>query len=259
MPDLEKMTGMSITVRRIQPIIYVIDTSGGMVGIRIADVNQTMHETMEVLKEVSTNNSDVELKIGILQFGTYANWVTGEDGLVSMEDFVWNDLEAGGLSDLGAALGELDNKLSRKAFLNSERGYKLPVIISLSLRCPSDDYQTALKNITENNIWFNAAIKIAIAMDDDLDIDVLTEITGKRESVIEVTDMETLKKLIKVVSVNAAKIGANSRVGTTEKTTNDILSDVKAEMGGDKNAIFFDPDPTPPTTVPPADTGGRGQ
>ncbi len=204
MPDLELILGMNRGYpRKIMPIIYVIDTSGGMMGIRIAAVNQAMHETIPVLKKISAENPNAELKIGILQFGSGANWVTGEDGLVSLEDFVWSDLKPGGLASLGAALDELYNKLSRRAFLNSEVAYKKPVLIFINDCDPTDDYRTALKTI-KTNAWFQVATKIAIAIY-DADTDVLTEITGNSESVFKVTDMETLKKLIKVVSVNAAK------------------------------------------------------
>ena len=102
--------------RKLLPIIYVIDTSGSMTGDRISSVNEAMNDTVDVLKEVSENNPTAELKVGVLQFDSNARWVT--NGLIFMEDYFWNDLEAGGLTTLGAALDELDKKLSRSAFFS---------------------------------------------------------------------------------------------------------------------------------------------
>lgn len=112
--------------RKLLPIIYVLDTSGSMEGSRIAAVNAAMNETMEVLKDVSSKNPTAELKIAVLQFSSGPQWVTE---ILFYGRFYWNDLKAGGLTDFGSALNELDNKLSRAQFLTSEVGFKAPVII----------------------------------------------------------------------------------------------------------------------------------
>lgn len=185
--------------RKLLPIIYVLDTSGSMEGSRIAAINAAMNETMEVLKDVSQKNPRAQLKIGVLQFSSGPQWVTNE--LEFMEDFYWNDLKAGGMTDFGSALNELNNKLSRQQFLISEVGFLAPVIIFMSDGKLTDDYESALNKIKSNNEWFKQATKIAIAVGDDANVQVLQKIAGNKEAVIKVDDLETLKKLIRVVSV----------------------------------------------------------
>ena len=227
MPDIREQEAIA---RKLLPIIYVLDTSGSMSGDRIAAVNSAMNETMEVLKDVSKNNPTAELKIGVLQFASGASWIT-DKGLVFMDDFYWNDLKAGGLTDLGVALEELDKKLSRSAFLNSSVGYKVPVIIFMSDGGPTDDYEAALKKVNANNRWFQAAIKIAIAVGDGADREVLAKIVGNPEAVIRVDDLETLKKLIRVVSVTASVLGSQSR--SNNDASDDIIKGIKDQMGMD--------------------------
>ena len=227
MPDIKEGTKIP---RKLLPIIYVLDTSGSMAGDRIAAVNAAMNETMEVLKDVSNNNPTAELKIGVLQFSSGAKWIT-DRGFVFMEDFFWNDLKAGGLTDFGSALNELNKKMSRQEFLNSDVGYKVPVIIFMSDGEPTDDYESALKKINASNKWFKVSTKIAIAVGDDANIEVLQKIAGNKEAVIKVDDLETLKKLIKVVSVTASMIGSKSRTDTD--STGDIIESVKGDMGND--------------------------
>ena len=247
MPDIREQETIA---RKLLPIIYVLDTSGSMAGDRIAAVNTAMSETMEVLKDVSNNNPTAELKIGVLQFDTGAKWITN-NGFVYMDDFYWNDLKAGGLTDLGSALNELHNKLSRSAFMDSSVGYKVPVIIFMSDGGPTDDYETALKKINDSNKWFKAATKIAIAVGDGANLDVLAKIVGNQEAVIRVDDLESLKKLIRVVSVTASMIGSKSR--TDSNSTGDIIDGVKGQMGNDIQTVDTktttpDPDPDEPDT-----------
>ncbi|MBQ7503010.1 VWA domain-containing protein [bacterium] len=225
MPDIENTETIA---RKLLPIIYVLDTSGSMEGDRIAAVNLAMSETMEVLKDVSKNNPSAELKIGVLKFDSGSQWIT-DSGFVFMEDFFWNDLKAGGLTDLGSALKELDDKMSRKKFLNSEVGYKVPVLIFMSDGQPTDDYKSALKKINASNKWFKASTKIAIAVGDDADTEVLKEIVGNSEAVIRVNDLETLKRLIKVASVTASMIGSKSR--TDSDAQSEILNSIQQDAG----------------------------
>ena len=228
MPRIEE-TG--IMPRKLLPIIYVIDTSGSMSGDRIASVNEAMNDAVDVLKEVSENNPTAELKIGVLQFDSNVKWVT--NGLVFMEDYFWNDLSAAGLTCMGEALNELDKKMSRGEFLSSDVGFKAPVIIFMSDGYPTDEYDKNLNKLNKSNKWFKIATKIAIGVGDDFDRDALAKIVGNSEAVIQVNDNETLKKLIRVVSVTASMVGSKSR--TDESQVNEVLAAIGQEMGGEPN------------------------
>lgn len=241
MPDIKEQEKIA---RKLLPIIYVLDTSGSMSGDRIASVNAAMNETVEVLRDVSNNNPTAELKVGVLKFASGAEWIT-RDGFVFLEDFFWNDIDAGGLTDFGSALDELNDKMSRSKYLDSDVGYKVPVIIFMSDGEPTDDYETALNNVLSSNKWFKASTKIAIAIGDDANIEVLQKIVGNKEAVIKVDDNETLKKLIRVVSVTASMIGSKSK--TDSNSTNDIISSVKGVM--DPSTINIDI----PTGTPDSD------
>ena len=61
-------TDAAPVARKVLPIIYVLDTSGSMSGEKIAKVNEAMNETFDVLKEISADNADAEVKINVLSF-----------------------------------------------------------------------------------------------------------------------------------------------------------------------------------------------
>ncbi len=217
--------------RKILPIIFVIDTSGCIIGTKIASVNQAMTEALKVLKEISENYPNYDFKIGILQFVIRANWVTGENGLVSLEDFVWSDLEAPVVDKLELSLDEmrkLDYKLERNSIRNYDGGYRVPVLIFMNDSPPTDDYKTALKKITATNDWFNAAVKIAIAIDNESDTIVLTKIKENSEIVSEVNYLEIiLEELFGEISIPALPP--------------DLLSSLAKGNGSDDDNPWLDP------------------
>lgn len=221
-----------VVLKKVLPIIYVVDVSGSMMGDKIATVNEAMHESMNVLKEVSEDNADADIKVGILKFSSGAQWVT-KTGLVSLEDFYWNDLQATGVTDLGMALDELNEKMTRSSFLVSDTGFCLPVFIFMSDGGPTDSWEKAFANISSTNRWFKEGRKIAIAIGDDADMDVLKELAGTVEAVIKPKNLAELKSLIIAVSASASLLAGQSRMVGDEAKGEDILKNAQDKVNRD--------------------------
>ncbi len=210
--------------RRTMVLFFVVDTSGSMMGQKIGSVNDAIRETVPDLKDLSTNNPDAAIKIAAMQFDTNVNWLYPQP--IDSENFQWNDLQANGLTSFGAALKELNHKLSKSQFLQEAAGSFAPVIILLSDGAPTDEYKSALEEIKKNN-WFKHAIKIAIAIGNDADKNVLAEFTGNSEAVLEVHNRAMLKAFIRFVSVTSSQV--NSKSSGVEDTTKQekVVSQVK--------------------------------
>jgi len=103
----------------------------------------------------------------------------------------------------------LNDKLSRSAFMSDATGSFAPAIFLLSDGEPTDDYKRGLNKLKQNN-WFKKAIKVAVAIGEDANTDVLADFTGNMEAVITVHTPEALKKRIQFVSVPASEIGSKS-------------------------------------------------
>ena len=110
---------------------------------------------------------------------------------------------------MGTAFNELNTKLSRKEFLDSPTGNFAPVLFLMSDGQPTDEYRKALDSLRENR-WFQVAIRVAIAIGDDADKNILTEFTGNPELVLTAHTPEALKQMIRFVSVTSSKIGSRS-------------------------------------------------
>ncbi len=204
--------------RRVMTLFYLVDTSGSMAGSRIGTVNAAMEECIPLLKEVAQANDDAEIRVAILQFSNGASWITPQSGPVGLEDIIWNDLQAGGLTEFGAALNELDRKLSRNEYLKSQTGAYAPVILLLSDGGPTDNWEPALNQIKNNN-WFKHAIKIAIDIESESDRYVLEKFTGNSEAILDAKDTNSLKKMIHKVSVRASEFQSHSKQSQDTVTT----------------------------------------
>ena len=226
--------------RRVMPLIYVVDTSGSMDGAKIAMLNTAVRETLNDVGEISKNNSDAQIKIAVLEFSNDAHWHA--NNLIDSESFTWIDLEAGGLTSLGAAYEELNNKLSKShGFMAEPTGSRAPAIILLSDGEPTDDWKHPLDKL-KGNRWFNTGVKVAIGVGDDANKAVLAEFTGSIEAVITVHDVAQLKKIIHTVSVTAsqvasqsASVGASSNTGTPADAQSQVTDSIS-------EAIKSDPD-----------------
>ena len=110
--------------------------------------------------------------------------------------------------------------------MKSASGSFAPAIILLSDGGPTDDYQSGLSRLKGNN-WFKAAIKIAIAIGDDADKDVLKDFTGSSEAVITVHNIEALKQIIRVVAVTSSQIGSKSSSAGDTTKQDQVIKDVQ--------------------------------
>ncbi|MCL1994244.1 MAG: VWA domain-containing protein [Spirochaetes bacterium] len=194
--------------RRTMVLFFVVDTSGSMGGEKIGAVNAAIQEVVPDIREVSDENADAQIKIAALEFSSGATWKT-PGGPIEAEKYRWDNLNADGVTDLGAACKALNEKLSTKGFMQEATGSFAPAIILLSDGGPTDNWEKELSALKQNN-WFKAGIKVAIAIGNDANKDVLKEFTGSIESVLEVHNKAMLKKMIRFVSVSASRIASKS-------------------------------------------------
>ena len=216
--------------RRAMTLFLLIDSSGSMaINGNMGKVNGAIEEMIPLLRDISDEQSDAEIKLAVLEFSSGCSWATGDNGPVSLDDFEWNDMVAGGLTDMGAAFRELESKLSRNAFMNNAAGNYAPVIILLTDGEPTDDYISGLKVLQHNN-WFRHAVKIAVSVENSSD-DVLTEFTGSDETVLKYDgEKSDLKKLLTRLAVVSSTIQSRSQ-GVEIPDSGDVNTIISEDPG----------------------------
>lgn len=213
--------------RRTMTLFFMIDTSGSMSGNKIGAVNDAVVNVLPMLNDISDQNPDAEIKVAALEFSNSCSWLYSEPKLAS--EFVWQDVKAGGLTSLGEACSELSSKLSRSGFMKSASGSFAPAIILLSDGGPTDNFEAGLAKLRANN-WFKNAIKVAIAIGDDADQNVLSEFTGNSEAVFTVHNIDALKQIIRIVAVTSSQIGSKSSSATDQTKNDQVIEEVKKQV-----------------------------
>lgn len=243
------------TPRKELHVFYVLDTSGSMEGVKISMLNHAMEECTDALKDLAKSNADAELKIAVLEFNSGCKWVTS-NGPEALEDFEWDKLEAGGLTDMGAALKELNSKLSTHAFLGSMMGALMPVIIFMTDGYATDDYDKALEEIRKNR-WFARGTKVGFAIGDDADARMIASVVGNSEAVIKTSNLDLFRRLIKFISVTSSMVVSQSTTAETAPTGADIVEMAKKE-GDVPETVTVDITDDEYNPEPPADDTGWG-
>jgi uncharacterized protein YegL len=95
--------------RRTMVLFFLIDASGSMAGSKIGAVNAAIEEVIPALKDVSDENADAQIKVAALEFSSGSRWLTA-NGPIEVDQFSWNDIDAAGVTDFGAACRELNEK-----------------------------------------------------------------------------------------------------------------------------------------------------
>ena len=228
--------------RRKMTLFFLIDTSGSMLGSKIGSVNDAIENVLPIIGEISDENPDAEINVAALEFSTGTRWLYDEPK--DAKEFIWQQVEAEGLTSLGEACEELNKKLSRTGgFMSSPSGCYAPAIILLSDGGPTDNFEKGPK-LLQGNSWFKNAIKIAIAIGDDADKEVLRQFTDAQEAVITVHNIEALKTMIRIIAITSSQIGSKSTSATDATKQEQVIEEVNkaaADVQGAETAAA----PTP--------------
>lgn len=226
---------------RTMALFYLFDKSGSMYGTKIGQVNYAMKDIPQIIKDVADGAPNANIVVAAASFSTGVEWITPAPQTPDEFMNTWKDMQAEGLTSLGAALTSLNEKMSRKAFLgDNPMGYLAPGIIILSDGEPTDNWEKPLAELKKNN-WFKNAIKVAFAVGDDANKSVLAEICGTPEAVISIDDPQKIRQYIKFVTAAVSKTGTTSQA-TSGATPQDALIEKLKDVDDDKPFVVDIPD-----------------
>lgn len=206
-----KIMGEGIAKQELN-LIFIIDRSGSMEGESIGAVNNAIRDVMSIMPEIQDDTADALIKISALAFSDDAKWVYSDP--LGVNDFKWKDLNVDAGTNLSVAYDELAKKLSKKSNggMMPDIGGVAPIIILMTDGLPTSyDWEDHLNKLKKKG-WFKVALRYALAIGIDTDeaMDVLTKFTGNSETVLKVYTAEALRKVIKVIAITASKVKSNS-------------------------------------------------
>ncbi|ADZ84200.1 VWA domain-containing protein [Cellulosilyticum sp. ST5] len=183
--------------------IWLVDCSGSMMGEKIQSLNYAIKQTIPDMRAAAEENPNAQLYIRAITFSEGAKWHIASP--TPVQDFEWIDVEAGGLTDLGKALELVAGQLEMPPM--PERALP-PVLVLLSDGQPTDTYEAALNQLLSLP-WGKKAVKLAIAIGNDADKEVLARFVDQPEMpVLEANNPSALIKYIKWASTVTKQVSS---------------------------------------------------
>ena len=181
--------------------IWIADCSGSMSQEgKIQALNTAIHEAIPHMQKVADENPNAQVLVRALKFSNGAQWHISQP--TDVADFRWTDLEAEGVTDMGKAFSMVAEQLKIPPM--TDRALP-PVLVLISDGQPTDDYKKGLQELLDQP-WGKKAVRIAIAIGADADLDVLQKFIGNPEILpLQANNPESLVKYIRWVSTVVLK------------------------------------------------------
>ncbi|MES2717829.1 MAG: VWA domain-containing protein [Pseudomonadota bacterium] len=195
--------GGALAKRPLQ-FFYVVDTSGSMMGRKIETVNAAIRESILPMQEVANDNPNADVLVRVMSFSDAVRWHGSEP--VSIHNFRWDELDAnGGATEMGAAMQELAETLKTENM--PLRGLP-PVVVLITDGQPTDDWEAGLKRLL-NEPWGRKAVRIGVAIGDDVELEVIERFIGNPEvQPLRADNATDLAKMIKWASTVPLKVAS---------------------------------------------------
>lgn len=161
--------------RRPLHFIYLCDCSGSMqANGKMQALNQAIRQSLPAMVEVGRQNPEARLLVRVLSFASEARWHLAEPTPVEQVQQQWVDLQAGGMTAMGAALDQLAAVLRTPPM---EQRALPPVLVLISDGAPTDGFERGLATLMAEP-WARKAVRLAIAIGHDADLEVLQQFIG---------------------------------------------------------------------------------
>lgn len=175
---------------------WLADCSGSMARDgKIQALNNAAREALPHMREVAAGNPHARPLLRVMRFATRAEWVTPV--AIAIDTFSWSELQAAGVTNLGAALELLARELQSPAM--PQRALP-PVLVLVSDGQPTDDFEAGLAALGAVP-WGAKAVRLGIAIGRDADHEVLARFIADPEvPILEANAPEALVRQMRWAS-----------------------------------------------------------
>jgi uncharacterized protein YegL len=197
---LSKLPGGPLAKRPLH-FFWIADCSGSMsIDGKIQALNNAIREAIPHMRHVASENPNADVLVRAIAFADGARWHIAQPEPV--EEFRWNELKAGGVTDMGQAMKMLAEQLRPEVMPSRALP---PVLVLLSDGQPTDNFDAGLKALI-NEPWGLKAVRIAIAIGKDADLDILQKFIGNPEfKPLQANNAEALVRYIRWASTEVLK------------------------------------------------------
>jgi uncharacterized protein YegL len=168
-----KMPGGDKFAGRPLHFIWILDCSGSMrANGKIQALNTAIREAIPALQQAARDNPEAQVLVRALRFSRGAQWHIAVP--TPVDELRWEDVTADAHTDMGKALAMVAEEM--KVPPMKPRSLP-PVLVLISDGQPTDDFSVGLKKLMDQP-WGRASVRLAIAIGQDADLDVLQRFIG---------------------------------------------------------------------------------
>jgi uncharacterized protein YegL len=193
---------------------WIADCSGSMSGDKIQSLNTAIREAIPEMKRVAQSNPHAQVLVRAVKFSSGAQWHIYQP--TPVESFQWQNLSAGGVTDMGKAFQLVAEQLKMPPM--DQRGLP-PVLVLISDGHPTDDANRGLKGIMDLP-WGKKAVRIAIGIGGDADYAMLQKFIGNPEiPPLRANNADTLTQYIRWASTAAVQAASAPNIQANVEPT----------------------------------------
>lgn len=196
---METLNDFLIQKPRPLPVIVAIDRSGSMgANGKIEALNLALKDFINSMKDEDSNKAEIQL--AIFSFGDES--ATYDIPLTPISQVSTQTFNAHGRTPMGEAFRLIKSLIEDKAQIPS-RSYK-PTIVILTDGIPTDDYDTPMNNLI-NEGRSSKAFRIAMAIGDDADHNMLSKFVSSPEYLIIGENARDIRKFFRFVTMSVSQ------------------------------------------------------
>ena len=196
---MESLNDFLIQKPRPLPIVVTVDRSGSMGSNgKIDALNLALKDFVNSLKD--EDRIKAEIHIALFSFG--GNTATCDIPFTSINQVVLPNYKAEGRTPMGASFSSIKSLIEDKIQIPS-RSYK-PTIILLTDGIPTDDYESPM-NALINEGRSSKAFRIAMAIGDDADQNMLSKFVSTPEYLITGESARDIRKFFRFVTMSVTQ------------------------------------------------------
>lgn len=229
---MNKRPGGEIAKRELH-FFWLLDCSGSMEGEKIQALNYAIREAIPLMRSEAENNPYAKVLVRCVTFSDTAKWHIAVP--TEIEKFEWSDINASGQTTMGKALELVAEQLKIPPM--TERALP-PVLVLISDGQPTDDFNSGL-NTLNSQPWGKKSIRIAIAIGEDADYDVLQKFIGNAEiKPLRANNADILVKHIKWASTAVLKAASSPATNLTSEGNSNLNIPVPVDDNDNNDEIW---------------------
>lgn len=196
---METLNEFLIQKPRPLPVIIAVDRSGSMGSNgKIEALNIALKDFIKSVKD--EDNNKVEIQVALFSFG--GDSATCDIPLTPVSQIDTPDYQAFGNTPMGSAFKLLKSLIEDKTQIPS-RSYK-PTIVLLTDGIPTDNYLSPM-NALINDGRSSKAFRIAMAIGDDADHNMLSKFVSTPEYLVSGESARDIRKFFRFVTMSVTQ------------------------------------------------------